>query len=73
MSARRAPPEVLDLWERPLAPEEFESRLALARAELDGPEWENIIGLIQWFQRRYPTALDRLRYDRKARPLTGGR
>jgi hypothetical protein len=29
--------------------------------------------LIEWFNRRYPTPLERLRYDRKKRPVTGGR
>lgn len=67
------PAEVLRLWEDPLPPAEFEARLQQARAELDGPERENLMQLIEWFQRRYPTPLERLRYDRKKRIVTGGR
>lgn len=72
MTTRSVPPEVLRLWEEPLPPEEFEARLARARAELDGPEGERIREYIEWFQRRYPTPLDRLRYNRRKRPVTGG-
>lgn len=59
--------EIARIWEAPLPPEEFARRLALARAELDGPEGENIQSLITWFNRRYPTPLDRLRYARRKR------
>ena len=45
---------------------EFERRLSLAIAELDGPEGESLGELIAWFKRRYPTPLDRLRYARRA-------
>lgn len=65
--ARPAPPEVLRLWEEPLPAEEFEKRLAQARAELEGEEGENLEALIQWFLRRYPTPLERLRYNRRRR------
>lgn len=73
MSERAVPAEVLRLWEEPLSAEEFEDRLAKARSELDGPELENLVALIDWFNRRYPTPLERLRYDRKKRVITGGR
>jgi hypothetical protein len=63
----------LRLWEEPLSPDEFSARLAQARLELEGPELENLVALIEWFNRRYPTPLERLRYDRKKRPVTGGR
>lgn len=73
MTIRRAPPEVTRLWDEALPAAEFEARLAQARAELEGPELENLVALITWFNRRYPTALERLRYDRKKRSVTGGR
>ncbi len=34
-------------------------------AELDGPEGEEIRSQLAWFQRKYPTALDRLAYVRR--------
>ncbi len=58
-------PEIRRIWEEPLPPEEFHRRVAQAIAELDGPEGENIRSLIEWFQRRYPTPRDRLRYARR--------
>lgn len=65
------PPNPIDierLWNQPLAEAEFRRRLALATAELEGDELENLRSLVRWFQRRYPTALDRIRYARgKAR------
>lgn len=73
MSQRSVPPEVIRLWEEPLPADVFAERLEQARRELDGPELENLVSLIEWFNRRYPTALERLRYDRKRRPVTGGR
>lgn len=57
--------EIAKIWDEPLPKEEFERRLALARAELEGPEGENLHSLIAWFSRRYPTTLDRLRYARR--------
>ncbi len=63
-------PEFAALAEEPLSPEEFKRRLALAVAELDGPEGENIDTLIAWFTRRYPTPSDRLRYN--ARKMRSG-
>lgn len=48
-----------------ITPEEFERRLALALAELDGPMGEELRAQIEWFQRRYPTPLARLRYARR--------
>ena len=52
-------------WLRPLAPEEFERRLAEALSELDRGERENIDSLLVWFRRRYPTPKERLAYSRK--------
>ncbi|MBX3203684.1 MAG: hypothetical protein KF764_01385 [Labilithrix sp.] len=54
------------LYEYPdISAAEFERRLALAIAELDTSELEEIRAHIRWFRRRYPTPLDRLRYARR--------
>ena len=37
----------------------------MAMRELDGEELENLTDLIDWFRRRYPSALDRLGYLRR--------
>jgi len=58
-------PDIEAIWEAPLLPEEFNRRVAQAIGELDGEEGDNIAALIDWFQRRYPTARDRLRYARR--------
>lgn len=42
--------------------DEFERRLALAFAELDGPEGAAMSDFIAWFMRRYPTPTERIRY-----------
>ncbi len=60
------PPEVKALYLEPLPPEEFERRVAASLRELDGPEGENLKELLTWFQRRYPTARERLAYVRRA-------
>lgn len=48
---------------RTLDPEE-------ARAYLDAPvsdaEREDVLALVQWFERRYPTPIERLAYVRRA-------
>lgn len=52
----------LDAWEnRRLSPEEFEARV---RAPWTDQEREDFEALISWFQRRYPTAGERLRATR---------
>ena len=48
-----------------LPPEEFERRLAAALESFRGPEGAQIEELIEWFLRRYPEPLDRLRYARR--------
>lgn len=50
-------------WERPLPPDEFDRLLRKALDELDGPEGDEMRAHMEWFKRRYPTALDRLRYS----------
>jgi hypothetical protein len=50
-----------EIYETPLSPEEFDRRLALARAEGD----EELRELIAWFCKRYPTPLERLRHSRR--------
>lgn len=57
-------PEIAAIYEAPLSPEEFEARLREALASLDGPEGNQLVELIDWFQRRYPTARERLAYCR---------
>jgi hypothetical protein len=51
-----------NIWEEPLPPEEFERLVHRAIADLDGPEGEEMAAFMDWFKRRYPTALERLRY-----------
>jgi len=57
--------EVALVEEALLTPEQARDRLAMAMRELEGEELENLTGLIDWFRRRYPSALDRLRYLRR--------
>jgi hypothetical protein len=49
-------------YERKLPKEEFDARVDKAIAELDDEEGLELGAFLAWFQRRYPTALDRLRY-----------
>ena len=65
MTRPRYATEIEALAEAPLAPDEARARLAMALLELDGEEFENLSSLIDWFQKRYPTALERLRYLRR--------
>lgn len=58
-------PEVAAIYETPLSPEEFDARLREAIASLDGPEGAQLSELIDWFQRSYPTARERLAYCRR--------
>ena len=53
------------IYESALPPDEFERRLKLALAELDGPEGKEIADHIGWFRRRYPSSLARLDYARR--------
>ena len=66
MHRQTLPAAIADAYLKPLPPEEFERRLGAAIRELDGPELENLQSLIRWFQRRYPTAKERLAYVRRA-------
>jgi len=68
MSARYRPsPEALAriraLSERQLSPDELEAAL---RTPVDETEREEILSLVAWFRRRYPTPADRLAYVRRA-------
>ena len=56
--------------ERRLTAEEFD---AYVNAPMSAEEREGIRELHEWFTRRYPTALERLAYVRRAvrRPLSG--
>jgi hypothetical protein len=60
------PTEIRELYLTPLPVDEFERRGAAAIRELDGAELDNLSELLGWFQRRYPTAKDRLDYVRRA-------
>ena len=51
------------LTERQLSPAEVE---AVLRIPIDENEREEILSLIRWFRRRYPTPADRLAYVRRA-------
>jgi hypothetical protein len=53
------------VYEERLPPEEFARLEARARAELAGPEGEEVRQQIAWFQRRYATPLERLAYIRR--------
>ncbi|CAN5922714.1 hypothetical protein BH11MYX4_BH11MYX4_12350 [soil metagenome] len=52
-------------WDVPLPPAEFAEREAHARASLAGSEGEEMRAYMEWFLRRYPTPLARLRYCRR--------
>ncbi len=54
-----------DFWDRPLAPEEFRSRVAKAIAELETAEGVVMREYLDWFCRKYPTGADRLAYIRR--------
>jgi hypothetical protein len=66
MKRRQLSPEAEAIYLTPLPPEEFERRLAIALAELEGEELENVASHIRWFCRRYPTPQERLAYARRA-------
>lgn len=57
--------EIDALYDRPLAPEEFDARLQRAVQDMKGDEGAEIRDMIAWFLRRYPDPLDRLRYIRR--------
>ncbi len=53
------------VYETPLPKGEFDRRLDEALRALDGPEGTDLLDLLAWFSRRYPTPLARLRYARR--------
>jgi hypothetical protein len=53
------------VWDTPMSAEEFARRQAEGAARLSGPDGDEMRALMAWFIRRYPTAIDRLRYVRK--------
>ncbi|MFO0666152.1 MAG: hypothetical protein U0174_19520 [Polyangiaceae bacterium] len=55
-----------DVYEKPLAPEEFERRVAEILS--NESERKSTRELIDWFTKRYPTTEARLRYVRKHQP-----
>jgi hypothetical protein len=48
-----------------LPADEFDRRLAQALESARGAEGDEMRALIEWFLRRYPRPLDRLRYARR--------
>jgi len=58
-------PAPVSPYDDPLPPDEFERRLAAALESVRGAEGEEMAELIEWFLRRYPEPLDRLRYVRR--------
>jgi len=48
-----------------LPADEFERRLAAALESARGPEGDEMRDLVEWFLRRYPSPMDRLRYARR--------
>jgi hypothetical protein len=66
VTAQKLAPGVEALYLEPLPVEEFERRVRASLEELEGPELENLQELLGWFQRRYPTAKERLAYARRA-------
>jgi hypothetical protein len=64
---KRPSPETLervrDFAERQLDPEEVE---AILRIPIGDEERADVVALISWFRRRYPTPRERLAYIRRA-------
>ncbi len=69
MTRRGIPPSAeaiaraMDIYNRPLTKEEF---LARESIPISDEEREEILSLVRWFRRRYPTPLERLTYVRQA-------
>lgn len=53
------------VWDTPLSAEEFSMREAQSVASVLGPDGEPMREFMDWFCRRYPTPLARLRYIRR--------
>ena len=70
MSAQDPSESLRAYLDRRLTAEEFD---AYVNAPMSPEETEGIRELVEWFTRRYPTALERLAYVRRAvrRPLGG--
>ena len=58
-------PTAATCWDTPLSAVDFAQRESAARASLEGPEGEEMRAYMEWFLRRYPTPLARLRYCRR--------
>ena len=54
---------VYEIYEKPLAPEEFERRVREALSRED--DLADLREQIRWFKRRYPTGAERLRYSHR--------
>lgn len=53
------------IWDQPLSADEFARLERLGVAALDGDEGAEMRAFHEWFCRRYPTPLARLRYVRR--------
>jgi hypothetical protein len=63
MTTHHAADRVRDLIDRQVSPEEL--RLALQNP-IDDDERNEVLALVRWFIRRYPTGAERLAYVRRA-------
>jgi hypothetical protein len=59
MKRQQLAPEIVEMYETPLTPEEFERRMATRPTEEEVAEF---MDLIRWFTGRYPTVKDRFTY-----------
>ena len=63
MTSDGAMERVRELIERPVSPDELRQALEEPVSE---DERQEILSLVRWFTRRYPTGADRLAYVRRA-------
>ncbi len=62
MKRQELAPEIAEMYETPLTLEEFERRSAVRPTE---EEIAELMSLVRWFTRRYPTAKDRFAHVRR--------
>lgn len=62
MKRQELAPEIAEMYETPLSPEEFERRVSVRPSEEEVAE---LMSLVRWFTGRYPTAKDRFAYVRR--------
>jgi hypothetical protein len=59
MKHQQLAPEIAEMYETPLTPEEFERRTTVQPTEEEVAE---LMSLVRWFTGRYPTAKERFAY-----------